>query len=410
MINDLRYALRMLLKSPGFSIIAIVTLALGIGANSAIFSVIDTVLLRPLPFQHPEQLAMIYSSAPQHPDETRGVHSYPDYVDFRDQNHSFTAMAAYTGVSAIWGTGDDSVDLPGLAATSDIFDVLGARPILGRGFSREDDKVDAARVVVLCYDFWQRRFAGNPQAIGQQVTMAGRVYTITGVMPKGWQFPVVRTEGVNFVTPVGPLFSAPGDNLDRRGAHFLPVVGRLKPGLTLQQAAADLRKIGAQLAEQYPDSDAGRSENVVSMHADLVGDVRLALFMLIGAVSFVLVIACANVANLFLARAAGRQREIAIRTALGAGRLRLVRQLLSETLLLALAGGAAAILLAWWGIDLLIAIGPQDLPRLNEISVNGTVVAFTFIIAVCTSIIFGLAPALRASRPEVEQTLKEASR
>jgi len=411
MLNDFRYALRMLTKSPGFSIITILTLALGIGANSAIFGVINTVLLQPLRFPNPRQLVMVYAKAPQHPDEPRGTHSYPDYVDFQNRNQTFTAMTAYTGVSAIWGTGDDSADVPGLAATSDIFDVLQTRPILGRGFSRDDDKPNAALVVVLGYDFWKRRFAGDPRVIGQEVTLAGRVHTITGVMPKGWQFPVVRPEGVDFVTPLVPLFTRSGeDNINRRGAHWMVLGGRLKPGVDVRQANTDLNLVGAQLAKQYPDTDAGRSEWVTPLQTDLVGDVRPALLILVSAVSFVLLIACANVANLFLARAATREREIAIRTALGANRLRLVRQLLSEALLLALLGGISGLFLAWWSIDLLKAIGPRDLPRLNEIHVDGVVVAFTFGMSLMTSVLFGLIPALQASRPQVEQSLKEAAR
>ena len=410
MLNDLRYALRQLIKSPGFTFVAVLTLALGIGANSAIFSVIDAVLLRSLPFPNPDRLTMVWGTAPQHPGEDKQVHSFPDFRDLRAQNHTFAAMSAYTGASAIWGTGENSEDVPGLAATSDIFDVLGVRPLLGRGFGPEDDKPDAARVVVISHSFWQRHFAGDPKIIGQQATVAGKVYTITGVMPRGWKFPI-QNEKVDYVAPLLPLFSNQTPNyMERRGAHFLAIVGRMKPGIDLRTATADLQTIAAQLAKQYPDSNAGRTERAVALQSDLVGDVKPALFVLLAAVVLVLLIACANVANLFLARAATREREIAIRTALGASRFQIVRQLLLETSVLAVLGGAAGLLLAWWGVDLLRAASPANLPRLEEIRVNGMVVAFTFGIACLTSLIFGLVPALQASRPQIEQSLREAAR
>jgi len=410
MLNDLRYALRQLIRSPGFTFVAVLTLALGIGANSAIFSVIDAVLLRSLPFPNPDRLTMVWATAPQRPGEDKAVHSLPDFRDLRAQNHTFAAMSAYTGVSAIWGTGENSEDVPGLAATFDIFDVLGVRPLLGRGFGPEDDKPEAARVVVISHSFWQRHFAGDPKIIGQQATVAGKVYTITGVMPRGWKFPI-QNEKVDYVAPLLPLFSSQTPNyMERRGAHFLAIVGRMKPGVDLRTATADLQTIAAQLAKQYPDSNADRTERAVALQSDLVGDVKPALFVLLAAVVLVLLIACANVANLFLARAATREREIAIRTALGASRFQIVRQLLLETSLLALLGGAAGLLLAWWGVDLLRAAGPANLPRLEEIRVNGLVVAFAFGIACLTSLIFGLIPALQASRPQIEQSLKEAAR
>ena len=353
---------------------------------------------------------MVWATTPQNPGEDKAVHSLPDFRDLRAQNHTFAAMSAYTGVSAIWGTGENSEDVPGLAATSDIFAVLGVRPLLGRGFGPEDDKPDAARVVVISHSFWQRHFAGDPKIIGQQATVAGKVYTITGVMPRGWKFPL-QNEKVDYVAPLLPLFSSQTPNyVERRGAHFLAIVGRMKPGVDLRTATADLQTIAAQLAKQYPDSDAGRTERAVALQSDLVGDVKPALLVLLAAVVLVLLIACANVANLFLARAATREREIAIRTALGASRFQIVRQLLLETSVLALLGGAAGLLLAWWGVDLLRATSPANLPRLEEIRVNGLVVAFTFGIACLTSLIFGLIPALQASRPQIEQSLKEAAR
>jgi putative ABC transport system permease protein len=400
----------MLIKSPGFTIIAIITLALGIGANSAIFSVINAVLLRPLAFPQPEQLAAVWASAPQRPGNQHEVHSYPDYVDLRDKNHTFASLTAYTGASMVFGEGDDATDVPGLAASADIFNVLGTKPMLGRGFTREDDKPGAARVVVLGYQFWQQRFGGDPKIIGREVILGTRVHTIIGVMSRGWKFPVQR-ENIDFVTPLVPIVETSMAGMyTRRGAHFLTLVGRLKSGVDFRQATADLQTIAAQLAQQYPDSDAGRSEFVTPLRDDVVGEIRPALMVLLTAVGLVLLIACANVANLLLARAATREREVAIRTALGASRAQIVRQLLMETSLLSVIGGAFGLLLAWWSIDGLIAFGPHDLPRAGEISVSGGVIVFTLVISILTSITFGLVPALHASRASVSGSLNDAGR
>jgi len=409
MIADLKFAWRMLVKSPGFAAVTILTLALGIGANSAIFSVIDGVLLRPLPFPKPEQLTMVWGVTAQRPDE-RAVHSYLNFVDLRASNHTFARMACYTGAGAILGEGEDAVELSGVAITGDIFDVLQTRPLLGRGFNLEDDKPDAARVVVISYALWQRQFGGDKNIIGREISLGSRAYTVTGVMPRGWKFPIDRA-AIDYVTPFVPLFSlvSPSD-MNRRDASFLSVVGRLKPGVRVSEATADVQTIAAQLAKQYPEENAGRSERVFPLRDDLVRRVRPAMIVLLGAVTLVLLIACANVANLLLARSAAREREIAIRIALGASRGQLVRQLLIETCLLSIIGGAAGLLLAWWSVDALVALGPRNLPRLDNVSVDTRVVGFTLALSVLTSLAFGIVPALKTSRPDIEEALKDASR
>ena len=404
MITDFKYALRMLLKAPGFTVIAILTLALGIGANSAIFSVIDAVLLHPLPFPKPNQLVAVWSPLPTDK-RAKETNSVPDYVDLRDQSQTLSALAAFTRAGAVLNGTEEARQLEGVAITSDIFSVLGVAPARGRVYTRGEDNVDA-RVVVLTDYAWKKYFNSDPEIVGKQISLSWRLYTVLGVMPPGFQFPV-EGDRAEYLQPLHPLVP---EYINKRDSHFIRMVGRLKPGATIQQCDAEMKTIAARLAQQYPKSNTDRTEAVYSLHDDIVGDVRPALVTILAAVAFVLLIACANVANLLLARATARQREIAIRTALGASRSRMIWQFLSEGFLLSIFGAAGGLLIAWWGIDLLRAFGPQDVPRLGEVAINAPVFSFTFGVAILSTLLFALIPALQVTRPNVNESLQEGNR
>jgi predicted permease len=406
LLQDLRYGLRMLWKNPGFTLIAVIALALGIGVNTAIFSVVNAVLLRPLPFDNPDE---IVTASGRNPDGGKGRAnvSYPDFADWQAQTQSFQHLAAYnTSGTLLRNDGDEPEALSGTVASADLLPLLNVNPILGRNFTREEDRADSAPVILLGYDVWRRRFNADPSIVGKQIRLSSRRATVLGVLPQGFKFPI-DTGRTEFLQPLAPNI---GENVKRRSSYFLSVVGRLKPGVTIKQAEAEMKAVGERIEQQFPDEGFRLGSAIVPMHEDLVGNVRSSLLVLLGAVGFVLLIACANVANLLLARAAARHKEIAIRRALGAGRLRVLRQLLTESLLLSIMGGTLGLLLAMWGVDLLVAASPLDIPRLREIGLDARVLSFTLAISALTGIIFGLAPALHSSKVDLNDALKEGGR
>lgn len=402
--QDLRFALRMLGKRPGFTVAAVIALALGIGANTAIFSVVNSVLLRPLGYKEPERLVTISHSYPKL--DLIGSVSAPGYVDYRDQASVFEETAASSNANYNLTDGGDPERVQGRRVTSNFFPLLSVAPALGRAFLAAEDKPGAAHVAVLSHGLWQRRFGGEPRIVNRTITLNNESYTVVGVMPDAFRFG--RDE---MWTPIA--FTPEQLANDSRGSEYLDVMARLKPGVTIEQAQAEIDFIARRIMEANPESypaDSGWGVKLKSLNEEVVGNVRPALLVLLGAVGFLLLIACSNVANLMLARAAARGREIAIRTALGASRLRLVRQMLTESLLLAIVGGVAGLLLAVWGVDLLVALEPADVPRVREIGIDARVLLFTIGLSLLTGILFGLLPALQASKPGLTGTLKEGGR
>jgi len=411
--QDLRYAARTLLKSPAFAIVAVLTLALGIGANVAIFSVVYGVLLRPLPFAHPEQLVRIFDDL-QGPNTPDVGMSAPELWDLEDRSGVFQEVSAVAPGNSAVGGGERTVRAEALITSPDYFELLGAKPELGRVYTRQDSVPGFLEPLVISDGFWRRNFGSDPTVIGRKMSLDRDLYTIVGVMPAGFRHP-----GRTLDTDVevwlaagfsGQPFPVPAD----RALRIIPAaIGRLKPGMTVAQAQSQLDGYVGQLAREYPAAYPAASKwglRLVSVQEDLVGRQRTQLFILFGAVGFVLLIACVNIANLLLARSSGRRREIAIRLAMGASRSRLARQLLTESTLLAVISGVVALVTVLFLKNAIVSMAPADIPRLNEVDVSGKVLFFAFVISICTGVLFGLAPALQASSPDQVENLREGGR
>jgi putative ABC transport system permease protein len=405
--QDLRQGMRSLLKQPTFTIVAVIALALGIGANTAIFSVVQAVLLRALPYRQPDRLVTVWEH-----NRTRGnaqnVINLGNFFDWKEQNRVFEDMATFFDQTANLTSGGEPEEIPSQIATPNLFNILGVNPIMGRAFTEDDGKPGAPRVVVIGFGLWQRRFGGDPQIVGRKLILNGNEATVVGVMPANFNWHVKAGSMTRKIAEMWSPWQIDTANVQRRG-RFAMAVARLKPGVTFEQAQAEMNVIGSQLERSY-DFNANWGVNVVPLRKQFTGEIRLALLVLLGAVGVVLLIACANVANLLLVRAAGRQREIAVRAALGAGRWRIVRQLLTESLLLAGLGGLAGLALAWWGTDLLVSLAPSELLNLPEVKINAAVLGFTLGLSLLTGVIFGLAPALEATRLNLHESLKEGGR
>jgi putative ABC transport system permease protein len=404
LIQDLRYGARMLMKKPGFTLIGVLTLALGIGANTTIFSVVNAVLLRPLPYQNPEQVVMIWGKLPAYVPGNIGA-SAAEFTDYRDQNPVFSSIAAYTSSSFnLTGAGEPE-RIVGTLASASLFPLLNVQPALGRAFLNEEDRPGHDQVVILSHGLWRRRFAGDSAVIGRSVTLDGQSHTVVGIAPAGFHFPDDETE---IWKPIA--FTAVQLSENERGSRYLSVIGRMKPDMTIGRAQADMSALAQRMQQQHPmnyEADSGWGVKVVSLREETVGDVRLALQALFGAVGCVLLIGCANVANLLLARASTRRREMAIRAALGGRPWRIIRQLLTESLLLAFVGGGLGALIAVWGVEAVRRLSASTLPRVNEISIDGRAIGFTLAVTLVTGLLFGLAPAWQSAKPDLNESLKE---
>ena len=405
LIQDLRYGVRMLRKSPVFTTVAIVTLALGIGANAAIFSVIDAILLRPLPYPNPSRLVTISESNRPNDPTTRNEVAPGNFLDWRERNHVFEQIAAVNLLGYNITGKDQPERVLGAAVSAGLLHMLGLRPVLGRDFEPADDHYGAAPVALLSYSLWQRRFGGDAAVVGQPIRLGITSYAVVGVLPSGMTFP---DPDVALWVPLEQATTP--KNMHWRDSHYFDVYARLKPAVTFAQAGDDMNSIAAQLKRENPDTNSGAGTLVMPMQQDLVGDIRPALLTLLVAVGFVLLIACSNVANLLLVRASGRAKEFAVRRALGAGHSRLLRQMLTETVLLSLAGGAVGLMVAGWTRQVLLAMRPASLPQFNSIRTDGRVLLFTFVVSLVTGLLFGLVPGLRAASLGPDGALHGTSR
>jgi putative ABC transport system permease protein len=405
LLNDLRYAIRTLLKRPGFTAAAIITLALGIGGSTAIFTVVDAALLRGLPYKSPDRLYHLWESTPQKEFAQREF-SYPDYQDYQ-QNQILEGLAAYTGGGGIMTGRGEPQRIFSPSASANFFSLLGVEPLIGRTFLPHEDKPGAQPVVVLTYGMWQRSFGGDPGILGQSLTINGDSYTVIGVLPASFQFALRPADLWRSYQPTQ-------SQLTRRFMHGTNLIGRLKPGVSAAQTQSELNVIASRIERENKESHAGTALRLIPLQEQVVGQVKPILMVLLAAVGFVLLIACANVASLLLTRSLARQKEVAIRSALGATRWRVIRQLLTESILLSLVGGAAGLLVAYWGVRGLVAIMPANqlnaLPFLTTLHLDGSILLFSFGLSLFTGIVFGLAPALQSSRPDVNEVLKEGGR
>ena len=405
LLQDLRYGFRMLAKSPAFTAVAVITLALGIGANTALFSVINGVLLSPLPFSEPDQLVTLHENKPNF---EGGSVSYPNFRDWQKDNHVFSAVAVgRTWAFTLIGIGEGE-QVRGEFISSDFFPVLGVKPTIGRTFARDEDQVGAGPVALISAGLWQRKFSAAPDILGKNITLDAKAYTIVGVIPANFHLLIPGFRESDVYVPIGqwsnPLLLQRGAGLGIHG------IARLKPGVTIDQARADMAEVTGNLADAFPDSDKGISAMVTPLKQQMTGDVKPLLLVLLAAVVFVLLIACVNVASLLLARSTGRTREFAVRAALGASQARVIRQLLTEIILLASVGGGLGLLLAAWGTRAALAVLPAALPRSEQIGLDGQVLIFTAMISLLAGVLFGLTPALKTSRPDLHQTLKQGGR